>query len=160
MKATVIYDSQFGNTERIARAIAERLGGAELLRADAVDMIEVTECGLLVVGGPTQGHGASSALKTLLAAIPRGALQDLPAAAFDTRLRMSRLLSGSAAQRIARELKRTGARLVVPPESFLVTGREGPLADGEVERARAWAAMLAPLIEAEPEPIGPSVAAP
>jgi hypothetical protein len=58
---------------------------------------------------------------------------------FDTRLTWPRFLAGSAAAAAAKRLAKKGARLLVPPESFLVTGTEGPLVEGEIERARTWA---------------------
>jgi hypothetical protein len=65
------------------------------------------------------------------------------AAAFDTRFGKPRWLTGSAALRIARRLRRSGYRLVAPPESFFVLHTEGPLREGEEDRARMWAAELA-----------------
>ena len=65
------------------------------------------------------------------------------AAAFDTRLDRSPKLTGSAARGIARRLHGGGYELVGEPESFFVEDAEGPLAPGELERARAWGAQLA-----------------
>ena len=63
------------------------------------------------------------------------------AAAFDTRL-PSRL-AGGAARSAARELRKHGYQLATKAEGFVVTGTEGPLRDGELDRARAWGAGLA-----------------
>jgi flavodoxin len=142
MKALIVYDSKFGNTEHVARAIAAHLGAeGETPVVAAGDATESDLAGveLLAVGGPTQGHGMSPALRAFLRRIPPEALRDVPAVAFDTRLSWPRVLSGSAAARCGKQLARKGARLVVPPESFIVTASEGPLADGELERAGAWA---------------------
>jgi hypothetical protein len=103
---------------------------------------------LLVAGGPTQARGASPALRAVLGDLRRGSLRGVRAAAFDTRLRMWRLLSGSAARVISRRLKRAGCRLVSRPESFFVTGREGPLETGGEDLAREWARGLVPATEA------------
>ena len=64
------------------------------------------------------------------------------AAAFDTRYRMAESASGSAALAIADQLQEAGAFLTLPPESFFVTAMEGPLEDGELERAEHWAHSL------------------
>ena len=82
-------------------------------------------------------------------------LRDLPqrprqAAAFDTRVHGSPLLTGSASHGIGRRLQRHGYN-VVGTESFVVTGTEGPLAEGELDRARAWGAELA---QALPRSVG------
>ena len=68
------------------------------------------------------------------------------AAAFDTRLDRSPILTGAAARGIARRLRRRGYEVIADPESFLVEDSEGPLAEGELERARAWGASLVELI--------------
>ncbi len=153
MNVLIVYDSAFGNTERIARAIAERLGSARLIRVEEAGALEHPECDLLIVAAPTQRQRASPAMQEWLERLPRGALKNVPAAAFDTRYRMSRLLTGSAAARIASRLKRAGARLVVPPESFFM-GRDVPpqgqkrrhemerLEPGEEGRATQWAASI------------------
>jgi len=153
MNVLIVYDSQFGNTERLARAIAGRLGSARLMRAEEAEAIARPECDLLIVAGPTQRQRASPAMQDWLERLQRGALKDVTAAAFDTRYRMSRLLSGSAAVRIASRLKRAGARLVVPPESFFMERFVLPqgekrrhemerLEPGEEERAGDWAASI------------------
>jgi flavodoxin len=150
MNVLIVYDSQFGNTERIARAIAARLGSAQLLRVEAAGARDLTTCDLLIAAGPTQRQKASPAMQAWIERLPRGVLKNVPAAAFDTRYRMSRFLTGSAAERIASRLKRAGARLVVPPESFFMERDVPPqgekrrhemeqLEPGEEERANEWA---------------------
>jgi flavodoxin len=95
---------------------------------------------MLVVGGPTQAHGTSPAMKEFLDRLPE--LEGLAVAAFDTRLTWPRLLSGAASDRIAKALTKRGGHLVAQPESFLVSGGEGPLVEGELDRAKAWATAL------------------
>jgi flavodoxin len=153
MNALIVYDSKFGNTERIARAIGGRLGTARLIRAEEASALGRLECDLLIVAGPTQRHGASPAMQAWLERLPRGMLKDVSATTFDTRYRMSQLLSGSVAARIESRLKRAGARLVVPPESFFMERDVPPqgekrrhelerLEPGEEERAAEWAAII------------------
>ena len=142
MKALVVYDSKFGNTERLARAVAEKLGAGEpatLVAAGAASERDFVGIELLAVGGPTQGHGLSPALRSFLERIPPEAVRGVPTVTFDTRLSWPRFLSGSAAGRSAKRLAKKGARLLVSPESFLVTASEGPLAEDELARASAWA---------------------
>ncbi len=145
MKALVVYEFRFGNTERIARAVAAALESHGTVQVAAVATAPVALAGidLLVVGGPTQVHGISPAMRTFLDALAPDAVQDLPIAVFDTRLPGSRLLTGSAADGIARRLVKKGGWLMVPACSFQVLGMEGPLADGEAARAGTWAAEVA-----------------
>ena len=149
MSTLIVYDSQFGNTERIAQAMAARLGSARLIRATELGALPGVDGELLIVGGPTQRQRASPAIRALLDDLPRGTLSGLPAAAFGTRYRMSRFLTGSCAVWIAGKLTRAGARLVAPPESFFMERDVPPpgekrrhelerLEPGEEERAGEW----------------------
>jgi flavodoxin len=145
MNALIIYDTAFGNTQHIAQAIAEALavyGSVQLVRADKAGALDLDGLELLLVGGPTQRHGLSPALRDWFAHLPRGVLRDLPVATFDTRYRMASRLSGSAARAMAKALKRQGGALLASPGSFFVTAREGPLAEGELARAGSWARMV------------------
>lgn len=150
MQTLIVYDSQFGNTGQIAHVIAERLGSTRLIRADEAGVLAHFDCDLLIVAGPTQRQKMSPTLRAWFERLPRRVLKDVPAATFDTRYRMSRLVSGSAATRIASQLKRKGARLVVPPESFFMERDVPPrgekrrhemerLEPGEELRAVDWA---------------------
>ena len=142
MNTLIIYDSTFGNTAQIAQAMADKLGEHGTVRialAGEADLSEMKEINLLILGGPTQRHGISPSMHALLDRLPRRTLRGAGAAAFDTRYRMAAWKSGSAAQSIASRIKRTGASLLVEPESFFVAEREGPLEEGELERAAHWA---------------------
>lgn len=144
MKVLVVYDSKFGNTERIALVVADRLhrhGSVELMNVELAPRSMPQSLNLLVVGGPTQGHGASPALRGWLEGLE--AAQGARAGAFDTRFAKPRWLTGSAARVIARRLGGLGFHMVGDPESFFVAETEGPLLEGETDRAAAWADTLA-----------------
>ena len=160
MQAVVVYDTQFGNTEQVARAVAQGLadqGSVDLLAASEAMGRPATPPDLLLIGGPTQRHGMSPALKAYVEALPRDGLQNTRVATFDTRYRMAPLLSGSAAKDAAGRLRRVGCRLVAAPESFFIE-RDRPadgdkrshgaerLESGELERATAWGRRLASAI--------------
>ena len=144
MNAFVLYDSKFGNTERIAETIALAFQEAVPTRLSAIedvpDLAEaLAEVDILVIGGPTQVHGVSAGLRHMVESLGEDSLKGVRTAAFDTRLHGMKVVTGSAAVRLGRLLRRRGAWLVVPPTSFIVEGREGPLQPGEVEHAQAWA---------------------
>jgi flavodoxin len=145
MNAFVVYGSMFGNTERIARAIGSALADHGPTEVRPVAQAETIPPGtdLLVIGGPTQGHGMDKTMKAYLDRLPAGSVSGVAVAAFDTRLKWPVMLSGSAARSIAKQLGRKGGRLLVEPGSFIVEGKEGPLAEGELERASSWAEDLA-----------------
>jgi flavodoxin len=112
---------------------------------------------LVIIGAPTQSAGPSPKTKNLLQNIDRSIIRGKPIAAFDTRLTesafdkkwLSKLVfaMGFAAPKIARDLRKKGARVIGTPGDFYVTGSEGPLKDGEIERAAAWAKNVIRLIE-------------
>ena len=161
MKAIVVYESLWGNTAAIARAIAEGIGGG----TPALSTAEATGAALagvelIVAGAPLIAFSLPSekaregirtnpahaqrppdlshpAMRSWLAALPPGQGR---AAAFETRLRWS---PGGAASHILRGLEHAGYRPVGKGQRFIVTGTYGPLREGEIERARAWGAELA-----------------
>ena len=166
MKALVVYESLFGNTASIAKAVA---GGLRVHGVDAeacpvgeIRASDTTGIDLLIVGGPTHAHGMSRAatrkagasdkrntfaeptvspgLREWLVDLPDGAMR--PAAAFDTRFDRSPLLTGSAAKGIVRRLQQRGFTMVAPPESFFVTA-DNRLEQGQTDHATAWGAALA-----------------
>lgn len=146
MNVLVVYDTQYGNTEQVARAVAGRLGMLGTVRLAPISdgaASDFSGIDLLLIGGPTQAHGVRPSLRAWVNRLPADALQGMALAVFDTRLHWPLFLSGSAARTLAPMLVAKGAHLLVPPESFLVGGAEGPLATGERDRADAWAASLA-----------------
>ncbi len=154
MKDTlIIYDSVFGNTAKIAWAIGNAL--QEHLIVDVRIVGEVLPEHLdgiktLIVGSPTRRFKATSALDQFLKQIPAGELTGVHIAAFDTRLipdegKKNIILAfmvklfGYAGEKISRQLVQLGGTEIVPPQGFLVSGMEGPLQEGELEKAAAWA---------------------
>lgn len=161
MRAMVVFESMFGNTRRIADAVA--VGLRTHMDVDVVEVgvapVAVDDVDLLVVGAPTHAFGLSRpqtradaanhtdgdvvsariGLREWLAAVrPR---RGLDAATFDTRANRPRL-PGSAAAGAAKRLRRLGARMVTQPASFYVSDMTGPLLDTEVQRAEEWADRL------------------
>ncbi len=171
MRAIVVYESMYGNTHRVAEAVGEGL--RQVAETDVVSVHDVppsllADADLVVVGGPTHTHGMSHD-NTRKAAVEAVAKPDNDltldpdaagdgirewiaslgsvggrAAAFDTRVDMSALLSGRASKGIAKQLGHHGFDLIAEPESFLVT-KDTHLEPDEVARARAWGERLAGL---------------
>jgi len=168
MKSVTVYESMFGNTEHVARKIADGLhaAGAHTVLRDVRDVEpdDLPGCDVLVIGAPThafslsrqstradavrQGADPSRAesgvrewLTTLEATFPVAA--DRPrVAVFDTRVEKVRRLPGSAAKRAARTLGAHGFEVLDRPTSFYVADLKGPVTDGEFDRARDWGARL------------------
>ncbi|MFA6588456.1 MAG: flavodoxin family protein [Patescibacteria group bacterium] len=152
MKTLIIYDSQFGNTEKIAQAIGSAFGDeARVVRPTEVKLDELKNVNLLIVGSPTQGGRPTPALQKFLDDIPSDGLKGIKVATFDTRfllkdqnfaLRMLMKTIGYAADKIIKILVAKGGQQVMPPEGFIVKGKEGPLAEGEMERADEWTKLI------------------
>jgi len=152
MNTFIVYDSQFGNTERIAQAIADTVrafGQASAVRVDPAHPVSFQGVDLLILGCPTQGMRATPAMQSFLGKVSSQRLRGLTVACFDTRFR-GFLWKSSAAPHMARQLRTMGVEPLVAPESFFVKAmkKEGPLLAGEVERAATWARMLCEKYEA------------
>ncbi len=144
MKTLVVYDSVYGHTKTIAQAVGDAIPGeVEVLHAGSANASELGVYDLLIVGAPTHGARPSPDAKVFLDQIQAFALKGMRVASFDTRM-TNRLITlfGVAAPKIAKALKNKGGTLVGSAEGFYVTGGEGPLKEGEVERAAAWAKGL------------------
>jgi len=161
MHALIVVESWFGNTRAVADAVADGLGRfmtVDVRNVDEAPAQLAEDVDLVVVGGPTHAFGMSRPSTRLDAARQAGVTTDIEggvrewlasaptgirrAAAFDTRI-TKRWVPGAAARGIAQGLRKLGATLVAGPESFLVTGTPGPLATGELDRAREWGEQLA-----------------
>lgn len=143
MKALVIYDSVYGNTEKVARAIGDALPGeVAVRRVDQVSAVEAEGVDLLILGSPTHGALATEAVRGLLARIGPPARAGARAATFDTRLAWGFLerWGGFAAPKMATALQEKGWTILGEPGGFFVRGlKKGPLKRGEVARAVGWA---------------------
>ena len=152
MKTLIIYDSMYGNTEQIAKSIGYAISGdVKVLRIGEVNPSKLESIDLLIVGSPTQGFRPTKLVQTFIDNIAGCALKGIDVAAFATRisasdvgmgLRLLMKIGGYAAPRIADALKKKDGNLVVYPEGFIVKGREGPLKEGELERAANWAKAM------------------
>ena len=82
-------------------------------------------------------------VRPVLESLPKRILRGTPVAVFDTSYRMSEFLARfTAAKKLGQKFRRLGGRRVIPPETFHVEGREGPLYPGELERSRGWARTI------------------
>ncbi len=170
MEALVVYESLYGNTRKVAEAIAAGISSTDpgaLVRVLGVDEVtphDLSGGQLVVAGGPTHalrmstaqsrrnapdvpaaGHaqgpgGSDMGIREWLGTMP-DASNGARAAAFDTRLAFPP--SGGAARAIAKGMRRHGYKIAARPHGFVVRGARGPLRDGEEQAAREWGAALA-----------------
>lgn len=156
MKSLVVYDSKFGNTQKVAQEIAEQLarsGSAYAIHVDEVQAGDLRGINLLVVGTPTQQFSATAPVKRWLKILPAANLSGVRAAAFDTRFTPEKInenkilaffvgIFGYGAETIIKRLVKKGARVITEPEGFYVADIEGPLLADELARASDWASKL------------------
>jgi flavodoxin I len=155
MKALVLFDTFFGNTEKIAAAIGKALaskGDVSVTRVAKAGANEWRGKDVLVVGSPTRAFASTPAIRKYLNGIPRHGLEGVKVAAFDTRMVIEevnvpilKFLAkhlGYAAGPLEKQLLRKGGTLGVKAEGFFVKGSEGPLKAKELERAAAWARKI------------------
>jgi len=147
-RVVIIYDTKFGNTERLANALAEGLKeqGVEVdcVKVGAVEVSRLADYDLLVVGGPTHAFGISKPMKDFIEKLKNVDLRGKKAFAFDTRLKSR--IAGSAAKGIEKHLERLGMSIVKPHSSAIVKGAEGPLEEGIEKKFKQIGAEMANLV--------------
>jgi flavodoxin len=144
METLIVFDSTYGNTEKIAKAIYDTFTGEVMvIRAGIANPAQLEAIDLLVVGSPTYGGKPTPAVQEFLDKIPELTIKGKKVAAFDTRYstRMVKIF-GFAADKISDSLKAKGATIISFPTGFFVKGKKGPLKEGEIERAAGWAEEL------------------
>lgn len=150
MEILIVYGSQYGNTQRVGQAL-----GAALAAEHSVRVVQAAVAGgvrgegvdLLFVGAPTQMRGSRMLAGAFLDGLADRGFRSVPAAAFDTRMG-DPPAAHVASTAIDRRLRDAGCPIAAPPESFTVTDVEGPLAQGEIRRAGAWARSVADAVAA------------
>ncbi len=156
MKILVLYDSFFGNTKKIAQAIVDELSQeheVNIARAETANVNQLQHLDLFFVGSPTRAFAPSPNMTAFLKIIPARSLAGVKVAVFDTRIAPADIKpklvglaikwAGYADKKIIRLLKPSEAEVILPGEGFMVSKSEGPLKEGELTRARAWARSIA-----------------
>jgi flavodoxin I len=154
MKTLILFDSYFGNTEQIARAIAKAFDPATTVskRIDEATPGDLDGINLLIVGSPTRGFRPTEEVTAFFKNNLPANMSGINVAVFDTRIALETIKSkalrfmvntgGYAASTMAKQLTKKHATLISNPEGFLVTGEQGPLKEGELERAFKWGKQL------------------
>ncbi|MDF2678284.1 MAG: flavodoxin [Bacillota bacterium] len=153
MRILVVYDSIHGNT----KAIAESIGNSydfddelvKVINVKNADINNLKNIDLLIVGSPTIYFKPTAAIENFLDSIPVDGLKGIKVMAFDTRyskvemmeMVLKKLIKSFeyAAEPISEKLVKKGGKLITAPEGFIAKANKGPLHEGEIERAVAWA---------------------
>jgi flavodoxin len=140
MRACVIFDTLYGNTEKIAGALVAGLNEAGI-KTDCTDVKDVSidslnQYDLLCVGGPTQYRTASRVIQDFMGSLAKVDLAGKPAFAFDT-IRDS-FLAGSAAKYIEEGLRKQGMRIVSQRMSAIIVSPEPEKGKQDFESKDEW----------------------
>jgi len=151
MKALVVYDSYFGNTENVAVSIGDALKElveVEVKKVSDLEIDQLAEVDFLIVGSPTRAFQATKNIKEFLKHIKKEDYAQLKVIAFDTRIApedtdskvLNRMVKafGYAAEPMGTMMQKRGAKLLLDPIGFYVKDTEGPLKEGEKDRAVNW----------------------
>jgi len=156
METLIVYFSKYGNTQLVAEMIGETItaangqmaangeyGSVRVISSEQLVGDDLESADLVVMGTPTHKMNIPEAVRPLFERLPSKMLRGKPVAAFDTSYKMSAFMARfTAAKKLNSKLRKLGGKRVVPPETFHVVGREGPLYEGELERAQAWAGSI------------------
>jgi flavodoxin len=141
MKTLVIYDTNYGNTKKIAKAVASKLGkDTKTISVADLKKKDLKGVDVLVAGCPVIACSPTEKMSQFLASLKDNELRGIKATSFDTRMKL--FFFTDAAKKISKELARAGAAIIVNPQDFYVRKAEGPLRDGEMEKASVWAADI------------------
>lgn len=145
MDSLIVFDSNYGNTEKLARTVGETLnaaGAVKVVRAGSATITDMKNVDLLILASPTVQWNFLPAMQAFINKLTGALLKGKSVACFDTIMRGPRFIMKPAAAVVAEKLEGLGAVLVSPAMDFYVTTREGPLAKGELDRAQTWARTL------------------
>ncbi len=144
MNSLVVYDSLYGNTQKIAQVVASSLK-TKSCTVSQVNNKTFSEADLIVFGSPTQGGKRTKAMEEFIRSRD---LKNKQIATFDTRIDSNtqkiglklvmRIIKYASEKMTSLSLKQ-GAFSIAQPEGFIVTGTKGPLKEGELQRAELWA---------------------
>ena len=148
MKSLIIYDSYFGNTQKVAEEISKNFTDSKLLNITDFKPENLKNIELLIVGSPTRAFSPSERTTKFLNSLPSNSLEGIDVASFDTRMDVEKAPSkilkflagifGFAAEPITKKLVKKGGEQILEPIGFNVKDTEGPLEDGELERIQDW----------------------
>lgn len=139
MKILIIYDTNYGNTQKVAYLIGDQLKADNQVKVVSIAGFkneDLEGVKLLIMGSPINGWRPTEKIRAFLAELKEDQLKGIKIATFDTRVNI--FFHGNAAQPMAEGLMNAGAEQIVDSEGFFVKGSEGPLAQGEESRVERW----------------------
>lgn len=152
MKNLIIYDSLYGNTQKIAQTIAENIGkDTKLINVKNVKKEDLKNIKTLILGSPTHAGRPTKNIIDFINTIGHNELMDINITAFDTAISkegkgffIKTIINffGYAAEKIAKLLQSKNGKLIVPSHGFFVLDKEGPLEKNQLAIAKKWALQI------------------
>ena len=146
-KAIIIYESKYGNTRRVAEAIAKGMGAVSGTEAVLCELKETDRKGLkdfdvIVVGSPNHIGTATRSIRKFIGEMGKLGLTEKVVAVFDT------YMGGDfekAVKKMEKSIKEkvAGVKLPVPGLSIRVDKMKGPVTEGEMPGAREFGEKVA-----------------
>ena len=141
MNALVIYDSTFGNTKAVAEEIVNNLdGNAKTMSVKNFHTTDLAGIDLVIWGSPINGWKPTVATMAVMNELPEEIFRGIRFTTFDTRVKM--FLHGDAKDHMADKIRHLGGKPIAKPKEFYVKGKDGPLFEGEIEKAGQWARQI------------------
>jgi flavodoxin len=143
MKVLVVFDSNLGNTKKIAETIAKEFGeNAKAVSVIDFSIKDLNGIDLIIAGSPIIAWKPTEKMDNFLSGLNKDQFKGIKAASFDTRVKF--FIHGDAMKKISDKLKNAGAEIIVVPQAFIVQGKEKDtvLVSGEIEKAASWAKSI------------------
>lgn len=152
MKTLIVYDSYYGNTKKMAEELKKGIEG-EVVVLNASDAIKenIKEVDYLIIGSPTRAFSATSNIKKFIKNNKKTNFDKMKIAVFDTRMNVDeapKILKflaskfGFATNKMEKWLLKAGGKIAIKSEGFFVTEIQGPLKEGEIDRAKTWLVQI------------------
>ncbi len=149
MRVLTVYDSLFGNTEKIAFTINQKISShheSYVIKADRIREEDTKNIDLVIIGSPTHGGRFTEPIKKFIGLLSANKTSTLRAITFDTSFPTKNMgffinhivpIFGNAAPKLSKKLQKNGIP-VIGSKIFYVLDKEGPLREGEIEKAEQW----------------------
>ena len=146
-KAVIVYESKYGNTRRVAEAIAKgmrEVSGTEaaLRELKEVDIKELKDFDAIVVGSPNHIGTATQSVRKFIGEMGKLGLEGKVVAVFDTYMGGDFKKAVKKMEKAIKE-KVGGVKLPVPGLSIRVDKMKGPVTEGEMPGAREFGEKVA-----------------
>jgi flavodoxin len=151
MKTIIVYDSVFGNTEKIAKTMAQSIENQceiKITHINQLQLKDLQDINLLIIGSPTRGFEPTKPIAEALRKIKVKDYPFLMVAVFDTRIDVVKInniilnifvkFCGYAVDTMEKIVRNNSLRLVGEGKGFFVEESEGPLRVDETNKAAQW----------------------